>query len=131
MSALHILMSRQISNSAAWLDRIDGINSYLNQLSMASPPQEKVKIALLDTGCDPDQPCILGITSAESRLCRHWHDWAGDSVHPIDQDSSKHGTVLFALLMRIAPHAEIFVGRVAKSKGGIQTSADSIAEVSS
>jgi hypothetical protein len=66
---------------------------------------------------------------AEARLVGHWHDWAGDSQEPIDEDPTSHGTALVALLLRVAIHAEIFVGRVVKDKNGLYHAEKSISEV--
>jgi hypothetical protein len=119
----------QISSSRHWLERIDGINRYLAKIAVKYPTAQRVRIAILDTGCDPGADCIVGLPGAEARLVGHWYDWAGDSGKPIDEDTSKHGTALVALLLRVALHAEVFVGRVAKDKNGLQDAAKKISDV--
>ncbi len=63
------------------------------------------------------------------RLEKHWRDWAGASACPVDDDPEKHGTSVVALLLRVARHAEVFVGRIARDQAGLGGAADNIAEV--
>ena len=99
-----------------WLERIDKINLQLNSLEQGCPAAPRVKIAILDTGCDLDASCLLHLGRSDARLKNHWYDWSGNSKEPIDQDPARHGTALVALLLRVALHAEVFVGRVAKDE---------------
>ncbi len=48
---------------------------------------------------------------------------------PIDEDPEQHGTAAVALLLRVARHAEIFVGRIAKNQAGLNEAEDNIVEV--
>ncbi|KAL7810618.1 serine protease [Trichoderma gracile] len=116
-----------ISNSAQWLREFDRINRSLACLKGASQSVENnVRVAVLDTGCDLDAPCIAGMPGAIGRLTHHWHDFQEASSEPIDEDPKQHGTALTALLLRVALHADIFVGRVAKHEKGLSQSTHNI-----
>lgn len=56
------------------------------------------------------------------RLDGHWFDCLGESNEPIDEDLGRHGTAMVALLLRLLPHAEIYVVRVAR---GMKSDAES------
>ncbi|KAE8447647.1 hypothetical protein EG329_010618 [Mollisiaceae sp. DMI_Dod_QoI] len=117
-----------ISNSKHWLERIDKINKYLNNFQRSRPTARRVKIAILDTGCDLDASCLINLGCTEARLIDHWHDWSGTSKVAIDEDPGKHGTALVALLLRVALHAEVFVGRVAKDEGELGHATEKISQ---
>ncbi len=90
-----------------------------------------MRIAILDTGCDVDDPCVMSLADAERRLVGHWHDWAGGSPVPVDEDVNRHGTSTAALLLRVASHAEVFVGRIAKDSRDLNRAMQNIVDVSS
>lgn len=91
----------------------------------------RVKVAVLDTGIDWNDPLVRG---AKERIVK-WKNWAGDcedqapdspqQVH----DEAGHGTHITALLLRIAPEAKVYIGRVA-DRNGAMVAAEKIAEVS-
>jgi subtilisin family serine protease len=91
----------------------------------------RVRVAVLDTGIDWNDPLIRG---AKERIVE-WKNWAGDredqapdSPHPV-HDEAGHGTHITALLLKIAPEAKVFIGRVA-DRNGAMVAAEKIAEVS-
>ncbi|KAE8443297.1 hypothetical protein EG329_002013 [Mollisiaceae sp. DMI_Dod_QoI] len=118
----------KISSSWLWVQRIDAINTiHLKDIVTT----RKVKIAILDTGCDLDADCMSIIRNAEARLEDHWYDGVpGGSPSPVDDDTSKvkHGTALVSLLLRIAPYAEVFVARVAKAATELDSAKESVAK---
>jgi hypothetical protein len=95
------------------------------------PTEMRTRIAILDTGCDIDAACIVNLLDGEARLEGHWHDWAGNSGFPVDEDAQRHGTTLIALLLRVARHAEVFVGRIAKDKSCLEGATENIVKVGS
>ncbi|PTB66171.1 serine protease [Trichoderma citrinoviride] len=121
-----LLSNGSISNSVHWLKEFDRINRSLESLRVAAQNVENVRVAVLDTGCDSDAPCIAGMPGAIGRLAAHWHDFQEASPEPIDEDMNQHGTALTALLLRVALHADIFVGRVAKHERGLFESTHNI-----
>lgn len=122
------LTDYEISSSGQWLERVDGINANLDKIMGQNLTCKKVKIAILDTGCDLHAGCII-VTRAEALLKGRWHDFVEDSKTPVDEDTGRHGTALVALLLRVAIHAEVFVARVARNKDGLQIAENSISRV--
>ncbi|KAF9870213.1 ankyrin unc44 [Colletotrichum karsti] len=118
-------------SSKEWLDRVDAINEYMRQNCRANSASGRVKIALLDTGCDLEASCFRNLSVDEMGITQHWQDWAGESNVPLDEDSSKHGTSMAALLLRVAPHADIYVGRVAKSSAHLRSATPQLIEAMS
>lgn len=101
----------------------------MDKIRRQHPAKNKVRVALLDTGCDLDAECIVNLVDGESRLIGHWKDWAGNSTFPVDDDPKRHGTMTTALLLRVARHAEVFVARIAKDQVELRTSMKNIASV--
>lgn len=66
---------------------------------------------------------------AEARLNDHWKDFWENSANPVDGDKKKHGTALAALLLRVASHAAVFVGRIAKNQAGLSSATKNISKV--
>lgn len=93
------------------------------------PTENKVRVAILDTGCDLDANCIANLSDGEARLVGHWKDWAGGSANPIDDDPQRHGTSVVSLLLRVARHTEVFVGRIARDQAGLNGATDNIVKV--
>jgi Subtilase family len=71
---------------------------------------ERVRIALLDTGIDLDHP---GIAKSKARIlgCRSWV--AGDSSM---SDTCGHGTHIASVILRMAPWAHLYVARVFRNE---------------
>lgn len=85
---------------------------------------------MLDTGCDIEADYFNGPGAGQDeRLEGHWVDYMEESNDMVDEDPDKHGTAMVALLLRLLPHAEIFVFRVAKNKDDLGTAQKRIALV--
>ena len=112
------------------MEAADSCNDHIDRLLIQHKPKRRVRIAILDTGCDPGEPCIVSLPRAEDRLSgKHWKDWVSGKVQPIDEDHGAHGTSTVALLLRVARHAEVFVGRIARDKHGLRGATNNIVEV--
>ncbi|KAB5536136.1 peptidase S8/S53 domain-containing protein [Coniochaeta sp. 2T2.1] len=90
------------------------------------PTKTKVRVAILDTGCDVAANCIVNLGDGEARLEGHWKDWVGASTLPIDDDPKQHGTLAVSLLLRVARHTEVFVARIARDQEGLKVATDNI-----
>ncbi|KAK3629307.1 hypothetical protein LTR56_013034 [Elasticomyces elasticus] len=94
-----------------WMQRIARLNTELERVARRTPGSKRVKIAVLDTGCDD----ASGSGFFETRRDRlvGWKDFidAGAAW----QDFDGHGTKMVSLIMRMAPQANIFVARVARN----------------
>lgn len=69
---------------------------------------KRVKIAILDTGIAKKHTVISEHWEKNVKQCKSWIDGEGD------KDVCGHGTHAAALLMRIAPEAQLYVARVVK-----------------
>ncbi|CZR67281.1 uncharacterized protein PAC_17180 [Phialocephala subalpina] len=109
-----------------WLKKIDGINEGLMTLSGLHHDTARIKIAILDTGCNMHAEFFSFCTDDEDRLEGHWYDWVSNEPQPIDEHG--HGTALVTLMLRMVRNAEIFVARVAKNAEGLQNAGENIAK---
>lgn len=84
----------------------------------------RVKVAVLDTGCDPDSTFFA---DRRRRNCvKKWRDFASGSIKLQDQDG--HGTHVLSLAMRIAPAADLFVARVGVGAEGLPLESKNVAD---
>lgn len=91
------------------------------------PPPERVRIAVLDTGYDPD--AIFFQAADRRRRIRKWKDYAvGGST--LRRDVDGHGTHVLSLVMKVAPTADFYVARVARDTDDLSASVDNVAKVS-
>jgi len=112
--------------SERWLIRIYSLQKQLAADCRVTVPHRRVRIAILDTGYDPDA-VFFQPPSRRSRLVQ-WKDWVDDARQP--EDCHGHGTHLVSLIMQMAPEADICVARVSKDQKGLARASESVAEVS-
>ena len=114
-----------------WLNRFQETQILVAQ--GRKPQQRRVKIAILDTGVDLGHPFFQNATGEHQqyspskdrlRECRSFvHGEAGYC------DRAGHGTQCTALLMDLAPNADIYVGRISAG-GRSQLDPEAVAKVS-
>ncbi|KAK5167686.1 uncharacterized protein LTR77_007385 [Saxophila tyrrhenica] len=114
--------------SNQWLNRIaesdfnrDVVLAYSSK--RGSIKAERVKVAVLDTGYDPDASFF---DRPRTDRIKGWKDWADGSE--ISVDESGHGTHVVSLLMKVAPYADVYVARVARNVDGLGGAGESIAK---
>ncbi|KAG7054531.1 subtilisin-like protein [Colletotrichum scovillei] len=94
------------------------IEDWLQQFKVANrqlgPAEDhsRVKVAILDTGCNFNNSVIQGSEGLHRLL--GWSDSLMESAYMVDEDPGQRGTLLAALLFRLLPEASIFIVRVAK-----------------
>jgi hypothetical protein len=81
---------------------------------------DRIKIAVLDTGIDLENLTISGWTGQ----IRCWPS------NPSCKDTNGHGTQVAYLLLRLAPHAMLRISKVADSQNLADANVNMIAEVS-
>ena len=112
-----------------WLSRMQRLNSELaktSQRMVLGSSSARVRIAVLDTGCDDNAPFFLHPDNGP-RL-KEWKDWVDGSDQW--QDCHGHGTHLVSLIMKTAPEAHICVARIAKSPDTLLKAGENVAKVS-
>lgn len=72
----------------------------------------RIKIAVLDTGIDESDKQIKAARISKKRPIREMISFVGGST----EDTYGHGTHVAALLMKVAPEADIYVAKVAQEK---------------
>ncbi|KAH6890696.1 hypothetical protein B0T10DRAFT_325096 [Thelonectria olida] len=79
----------------------------------------KVKIAVLDTGCDLNTEFFDEMHNEADKqriMGAQWKDFIDDEKSPKPVDVDGHGTKITTALLMLLPRAEIFIGRVARTK---------------
>ena len=117
-------LSKDQKDAKRWLRRVQLLNRELKSASQV--PVRRVRIAILDTGYDPD--AVFFQPNARRNRLVEWKDWVEDAKEPTDCNG--HGTHLVSLIMKIAPEADIYVARVAKDPMGLSDASEAIGEVS-
>ncbi|KAF7531527.1 hypothetical protein G7054_g8803 [Neopestalotiopsis clavispora] len=112
-------------SSHTWLWETFRFNQII-QGSYASLPSEtrRVRVAILDTGYD-DHAAFFKAGPRKKRI-KEWQDFAGKIASPVDEDG--HGTHKTALVMKLAPEADIYVARITKNNEELRTRAEEICE---
>ncbi|KAJ5443340.1 subtilisin-like protein [Penicillium cf. griseofulvum] len=119
--------TRSETAASKWLLRLKGFNRELAQVAPVvglSDISRRVRIAILDTGCDDNAPFFFS-PDVEGRL-KDWKDWVDGSDQP--EDCHGHGTHLVSLVLKCAPEADIYVARVAKSPDQLLDSSENVAK---
>ena len=125
---------RRFSDSEDWLNNI-AASTLVNDLRRyfspsASTPKipKRTKIAIIDTGYDPDSGFFSNQPSRQlGKRIRDFKDWVLDNGKP--EDTHGHGTFVLSLLMRVAPCADIYVARVAENESDLCNAGPNISEV--
>jgi hypothetical protein len=112
-----------------WIDRL--IESDCNRdlalrYSTKTPDgriPRRTAVAVLDTGYDADS---IFFTRPRLQRMKSWKDFAGNVNQPCDKNG--HGTSVVSMLMKIAPYADVYVARVAKSMEDLPMAAENIAK---
>lgn len=75
---------------------------------------EPVRIAILDSGLDPEHPSVIEDQQLANPRIKEARSFVhGTEPHDI-RDKIGHGTHALGLLLKVAPCAEIYVARIAK-----------------
>jgi hypothetical protein len=129
-SYLHTkLIIIQVLDSSSWLERFEHAIKFLDS-PLAQTPCEPVKVAILDTGCDISDQYFAGDGNGRvDEIETYWKDYVNESTKPVDEYKLRHGTALAALALRLMPHAQVHILRVARDHDELSVSAERIADV--
>ena len=78
----------------------------------ALPISTRIRIAILDTGIDTNHPKITGV--AATRPGDHPIKSGMSYIGPSSVDSNGHGTQVASLVLRVCPHADIYVAKISE-----------------
>lgn len=112
--------------SSQWLDRIMEINRFIQTRAKSSSiePRRRVRVAVLDTGYDGNATFF---NKARKARIQGKKDFVNDSNDPMDENG--HGSHTLALVMKVAPTADVYVARIAKDNSALRNSTDAVAKV--
>lgn len=74
---------------------------------------EPVRIAVLDSGCDPRNPLMVTKEGCVDPRIKEMRSFIKNTAKDDIQDKSGHGTHVLGLLLNIATHADIYVAKIA------------------
>lgn len=123
-----LAQEREANKSSLWLDQLSEVNGYINDIAQRCTQGQKhraIRIAVLDTGYD-DEAVFFQLPTRRRRV-RQWKDFHGDSEDPVDGNG--HGTHTAALIMKVAPTADIYIARVTQDRATLRNCASKVAEV--
>ncbi|KAJ6260676.1 Tk-subtilisin [Drechslerella dactyloides] len=111
-----------------WLQHLKTINGRVEGERRRRNITKPVRIAILDTGCNPKAPFFLDEDHGSRRLAciQGWQDFVSNSESPVDEFG--HGTLMTRLMIESAPSAKLLVARVARSTKKLDGSQEKIAE---
>lgn len=117
--------------SIRWLSRMRQLNKELAETvpSDHSVPAKPIRVAVLDTGFDNE--ALFFDLPENSRSLDRLKGWK-DFVDSTDrwQDTHGHGTHLVSLILGVAPKAEVYVARIARSIDDLLEASENVAQVS-
>jgi len=90
---------------------------------------EPVRIAILDSGLDPENPFLIEDQQLANPRIKEARSFVhGTGPHEV-RDEIGHGTHALGLLLKVAPCAEIYVARIARRETLDPSTYDDIAKV--
>ncbi|KAK2018695.1 extracellular alkaline serine protease [Colletotrichum eremochloae] len=114
--AAHEQTPKRQKTSEDWFDRLDYLNEVLSAQS-GENDYKKVRVAVLDTGIEPDAARTFEIQD-------RYQDFT-DHSHVTMRDDTGHGTSIVELICKVCEPAEIYVARVWESDRATSKTVDS------
>lgn len=98
------------SSVRSWFDKIGQINRKILG-PFRKDRERRVRIAVLDSGVEMTNPQI----QAFKKRIKRRQDFSDPQGNAVDNDG--HGTCCVALVLRVAPEADIYVGKIVTGSG--------------
>jgi hypothetical protein len=111
--------------STAWIDRLKVIYTYILRRRMAAKVTTRIRVAILDTGCNHKLPFFQ--IPIIKQCFKDWKDFAVDSQTSVDVFG--HGTFMARLLLRVAPIVDLYIARVALTQDDLEKNEKGVIEV--
>ncbi|SMQ51046.1 unnamed protein product [Zymoseptoria tritici ST99CH_3D7] len=104
----------ELSLSERWMDSL--LSSIYRFVDPTIEHVEPVRIAILDSGLDPDSPFLIEDQQLATPRVREARSFVrGSEIYDV-RDEIGHGTHALGLLLKVAPFAEIYVARIARQE---------------
>ncbi|KAF2648653.1 subtilisin-like protein [Lophiostoma macrostomum CBS 122681] len=100
-----------------WIALYDDFSKTLQKYSQ--DPDVEIKIAILDTGIDPNHPFVQKRWKPTSRNYRDFVNEASQSSKP-PYDNHGHGTHCAGIILQFAPSAKLYIARVVDSRSAVK-----------
>lgn len=120
---IHVLIQATRSRAAdEWFFNVSTrVHPVLERRSFSD--DEKVRVAILDTGIDASHSVFSGCAFDENNC----HDWTNSNDPTVDIVG--HGTHSAALVLKVAPNASLYIAKVFDSAIGIAETPKNVAKV--
>ncbi|KAI1137156.1 hypothetical protein F5Y05DRAFT_80047 [Hypoxylon sp. FL0543] len=119
-----------IKEGRKWFDDVEymkRVNKFFKALR-SGRPNERAKIAVLDTGLDFDHLLLRPFIESKQLSQEHSLDFTAEPNRPVKGDSVGHGTHCTHLILKTCETAEIYVAKVFKKKKADQYTATCVAK---
>ncbi|KAF3406266.1 hypothetical protein DPV78_000395 [Talaromyces pinophilus] len=112
------------AQAGAWIARLKIISGYVLRCRRLAKVTTRIRVAILDTGCNPDIPFFQN--TAVSDCFKDWKDFAADSQ--ISVDAIGHGTFMACLFLQVAPIVDLYIARIAVTQDQLESNEDKVAQ---
>src|SRR5271170_687851 len=120
---------RSIPNADSWFsEHLEKAQCFLNQYRRGAP-NERVKIAVLDTGLDMDHLILRQFRENKQIGPEKSRDFTSEPNKEVAEDKTGHGTHCTHLILKTCPTVEVYMARVFVKAKADQTTVGKIAKV--
>ncbi|RAO64679.1 uncharacterized protein BHQ10_000691 [Talaromyces amestolkiae] len=116
--------TNSVSQAGSWIDRLKVISGYVLRCQRLAKVTTRIRVAILDTGCNRDIPIFQNATISD--CFKDWKDFAADSQ--ISVDTFGHGTFMACLLLQVAPIVDLYIARIAVAQDQLELSEDNVVQ---
>lgn len=121
-------MDNLLSSIYHHVDSLNAAQIFTGPIKNDPTIPKPVRIAILDSGFDPQHPLLVGDHLQLDPRIKGVHSFAKGTQSQDMQDRIGHGTHALGLLLKVAPCAEVYIAKVASNETMDRDSYDSIAK---
>ena len=100
------------ADTEKWVKEFERLCRFLSKNTDLDIP--KIKVAVLDSGIDPTHPFIEQFWRRAPSEENAYHDFVSFKCDATPEDQDGHGKFVASIILRFAPHVELYVARVAE-----------------